>query len=89
MQKPGRSAADRHFAGSQKKDDKVIKQKEKAERERDSRMARLRDLRLAKEGSAGAEVAAAEKPAAVGETEAPESPEELAARLPRVHPHQS
>jgi hypothetical protein len=88
MQKRGRSDADRYFAGG-KKDDKVIKQKEKAERERDSRMARLRDLRLAKEGSDAAGPAATGKPASVEETEAPDSPEAFTARLPRVHPHQS
>lgn len=55
MSKSARSRVEQHFASGPKKDDKVIKQKEKAERERDGRMARLRDLRLAKEAEQAAE----------------------------------
>ncbi|MGF1628136.1 MAG: hypothetical protein ACFCUT_01560 [Kiloniellaceae bacterium] len=77
MWKSNKSRAEQHFASTQKKDDKVLKQKEKTQRERDERMARLRDLRLAKEA---AEQTAAEPPAS--EQEAPD-------RLPKVHPHQS
>lgn len=57
MSKSARSRVEQHFSGGPKKDDKVIKQKEKAERERDGRMARLRDLRLAKEAEQAAESA--------------------------------
>lgn len=91
MPKSAGSAANQYFGRSQKKDDKLIEQKAKAERDRDGRMARLRDLRLAKEGGPG-EPAAAELPAApetADAVEAPESPEAFTARLPRVHPHQS
>ena len=77
MWKSNKSRAEQHFASTQKKDDKVLKQKEKTQRERDERMARLRDLRLAKEA---AEQASGEQP---------ESQEEASARLPKVHPHQS
>lgn len=89
MWKPGRSEAERHFGGSQSKDDKVIKQKEKTERERDTRMTRLRDLRLAKEADKAAEQVAAEKPTVPDQSTAPESGAMLSARLPRVHPHRS
>src|SRR3546814_4374293 len=40
MWKPNKSRAEQHFAASHKKDDQVIKQKEKTQRERDERMAR-------------------------------------------------
>lgn len=51
MWKPTKSRAEQQFAAAQKKDDPLIKQKEKSQRERDERMARLRDLRLAKEAA--------------------------------------
>ena len=87
MWKSNKSRAEQHFATPQKKDDKVLKQKEKTQRERDERMARLRDLRLAKEA---AEQAPADQPEATGKQPAsPESQEEISARLPKVHPHRS
>lgn len=83
MWKPTKSRAEQHFAASQKKDDKVIKQKEKTEREREERMTRLRDLRLAKE-------AAEQRTSDAPETPEPAlTPEEYSARLPKVHPHRS
>ena len=78
MWKSSKSRAEQHFSAA-KKDDKTIKQKEKAQRERDDRMARLRELRLAKEA---AEQGAATEPATGGEDAA-------APRLPKVHPHRS
>jgi len=87
MWKSNKSRAEQHFATSQKKDDKLIKQKEKTQRERDERMARLRDLRLAKEAAEQAGTADAASPAA--EPEASMSAEEFTARLPKVHPHRS
>lgn len=89
MWKPGRTRAEQHFSNSQKKDDQVIKQKEKVERDRDDRMARLRDLRLAKESGEAAEREAAKTPAARKDPETPESTEPASRRLPRVHPHRS
>lgn len=94
MRKPGSSDAERYFARSQKKDDKVVRQKEKTERDRDSRMARLRDLRLARDVGQAAAPAADATPDAdltpdAGRAEAPENPEDLSARLPQVHPHRS
>ena len=86
MWKPTKSRAEQHFAATQKKDDKLIRQKEKTQRERDERMARLRDQRLAKEA---AEQQAAALPESKAPADAPESAEELSARLPKVHPHQS
>lgn len=81
MWKSSKSRAEQHFAASGKKDDKTIKQKEKAQRERDDRMARLRELRLAKEAAEQGDAAAA----------APAVAEEGSAtpRLPKVHPHRS
>ncbi len=95
MWKSSKSRAEQQFGASQKKVDAVIKQKEKTQRERDERMARLRDLRLAKEAADAKE--AAEKEAAAGptakptakQTEAAASAEEISARLPKVHPHNS
>jgi hypothetical protein len=99
MWKPTKSRAEQHFAAAQKRDDKVIKQKEKTQRERDERMARLRNLRLAKEaaeqqapepapaGSAGgAETRKLETEGASPESETAEA---FTARLPKVHPHRS
>ncbi|GAB4352072.1 MAG: hypothetical protein Kow00114_00480 [Kiloniellaceae bacterium] len=91
MWKSSKSRAEQQFSASQKKDDTLIKQKEKAQRERDERMARLRDLRLAKEAAerdAAAQPQSAAKPTAEP-AEAAESPEEISARLPKVHPHRS
>lgn len=51
MWKPSKARAEQQFAATQKKDDSVIRQKEKAQRERDDRVARLRELRLAKEAA--------------------------------------
>lgn len=99
MWKSGRSRAEQHFGKDQKKDDKVIKQKEKAERDRDDRMARLRDQRLAREAEAAApEPAVPEssvpessvpESSAPEPSEAPEGAGDRPARLPRVHPHRS
>ena len=89
MWKSSKSRAEQLFATSQNKDDTLVKQKERRQRERDDRMARLRDLRLAKE--AAEQKSAAEPPAdAIPEPgEPPLSAEELTARLPKVHPHRS
>ena len=98
MWKPTKSRAEQHFAAAQKKDDKLIRQKEKTQRERDERMARLRDQRLAKEAAdqqatalpAGKAPAGAPEGAPESSPEsAPESAEQIAARLPKVHPHRS
>lgn len=83
MWKPNKSRAEQQFAATQKKDDKLLKQKEKTERERDERMTRLRDLRLAREAAAQPNAAAPETPGSA------ETAEDAAARLPKVHPHSS
>ena len=51
MAKSARSKAEQMFAASQKKSDDHRKQKEKAERESDAHIAKLRALRLAKEAA--------------------------------------
>jgi hypothetical protein len=87
MWKSSKSRAEQHFAAAGKKDDKTIKQKEKTQRERDDRMARLRELRLAKEA---AEQGAAAGPAASAAAEASGRDDgTTASRLPKVHPHRS
>ena len=81
MWKPNKSRAEHQFAAAQKKDDPVIKQKEKSQRERDERMARLRELRLAKEAAELQATAAPDAPA--------DDPETASDRLPKVHTHRS
>lgn len=81
MWKSSKSRAEQHFAASGKKDDKTIKQKEKAQRERDDRMARLRELRLAKEAAEQSDAVAAAPEAGDQDTASPQ--------LPKVHPHRS
>jgi hypothetical protein len=82
MWKSNKSRAEQHFAAAGKKDDKTIRQKEKTQRERDDRMARLRELRLAKEAAEQGPAPAVE-PAAAAEEDA------ASPRLPKVHPHRS
>ena len=86
MWKPDRARAEQHFAGSQNKSDNTIKQKEKTERDRDDRMARLRDLRLAKEANEAAGQKPAENAPAAEQPAPPEGTEELSEQ---PHPHQS
>jgi len=81
MWKSSKSRAEQHFS-SAKTDDTTVKQKEKAQRERDDRMARLRELRLAKEAAGQETVVPAGAPEAAAD--AAEAP-----RLPKVHPHRS
>ena len=66
MMKSTRSKAEAQFAATQKKDKQVVKAKEKARLERAEQVAKLRELRLAKEAAdkEAAEKAAAEKAAA-------------------------
>jgi hypothetical protein len=64
MMKSARSRAEEQFAATRKKDQHVLKEKEKAEQARAEHMASLRALRLAKEAAdkkAAAEHAAARK----------------------------
>lgn len=101
MWKPTRSRAEQQFAAGQKRDQTLIKQKEKVQRERDERMARLRDLRLAKEAAEQAEAdqsggsrsvasdEARSETGAIDTAEAQENAEAGAPLLPRVHPHRS
>lgn len=95
MWKPTRSRAEQHFASGQKNDQTLIKQKEKTQRERDERMARLRDLRLAKEAAeqSAAEETTAPQADGAGKAAAKSEPlaesEDVSARLPRVHTHRS
>ncbi|MEQ8356909.1 MAG: hypothetical protein RH942_15310 [Kiloniellaceae bacterium] len=63
MWKSPKSKAEQQFAAGQKKDQALIKQKEKAQKERDERMARLRALRLAKEAADEAAANAEQSPA--------------------------
>ena len=86
MWKNNKSRAEQHFSSGQKKSDAVIKQKERTQRERDDRMARLRDLRLAKEA---AELKAAGQPVEAQDKTGSERAEAFTARLPKVHPHRS
>ncbi|MDP6788865.1 MAG: hypothetical protein QGI13_17295 [Rhodospirillales bacterium] len=51
MQKTVKSRAEEQFTATQKKDEKILKDKEKARRERAESVARLRGLRLAKEAA--------------------------------------
>jgi hypothetical protein len=88
MWKPNKSRAEHQFAATQKKDDPVIKQKEKSQRERDERMARLRDLRLAKE-AAEQQTAVAPDATLPDAPVSADTPEALTARLPKVHSHRS
>lgn len=83
MWKPNKSRAEHQFAAAQKKDDPVIKQKEKSQRERDERMARLRELRLAKEAAEQQATTAPDAPAPA------DDPETVTDRLPKVHTHRS
>lgn len=95
MWKQNRSRAEQQFAAGQKRDQTLIKQKEKAQRERDERMARLRDLRLAKEAADQPAAGPSEeaRDSAATETavqaEAAEDAPSSAPRLPKVHPHRS
>lgn len=68
MLKSVRSRAEEQFAATQKKDKQALKEKEKAQQERDQHIARLRALRLAKEAAdkQAADEAAAAKAAAKG-----------------------
>ena len=68
------SRAEEQFAATQKKDMQALKEKDKAQQEMAERMARLRDLRLAKE--AAAKEADAEKAAAKNKKPS---------RLPQAH----
>ncbi len=95
MWKTPKSRAEQQFAAAQKKDQALISQKEKTQRERDVRMARLRELRLAKEAAdkaaaeeneppqQGAPTAAVKAPAPAGEAK------EVPGRLARSHTHRS
>ncbi len=74
MLKPARSRAEKLFTATQKKDNQLLKEKEKAQQERAKHLATLRALRLAKE--AADKEAAAEKGAAKNEMPSP---------LPQVH----
>ena len=74
MLKSVNSRAEEKFAAIQKKDEKALKEKEKALQERAEHVAGLRALRLAKE--AAAEEAAAEKTAAKNKKPS---------RLPKAH----
>ena len=81
-----KSRAEQQFAASQKKDKKVLKEREKARQDQADKMAKLRSLRLAKEAEdkAAAELAAqqvAAKKAASKKKKAPE--------LPQTHRRQS
>ncbi len=51
MDKSIKSRAEEQFAGTQKKDKRVLKEKEIARQERAEEVARLRALRLAKEAA--------------------------------------
>ena len=61
MLKSVKSRAEEQYAATQKKDKQALKEKEKAQLERDQHMAKLRGLRLAKEAE---DKKAAEKEAA-------------------------
>ena len=63
MLKSARSRAEQQFTATQKKSNKALKRKEKAQQDVSEKMARLRALRLAKEAAdkEAAEQAAAEK----------------------------
>jgi len=65
MLKTVKSRAEEQFTATQKKDKKVLKDKEKARQERLEYVARLRSLRLAKEAldKEAAEAEAKKKPA--------------------------
>ena len=65
MRKSAKSRAEEQFAATQKNDNQVLKEKEKAWQERAEHVASLRALRLAKEAAdkKAAEKAAAEKAA--------------------------
>jgi hypothetical protein len=102
MWKSAKSRAEQQFAAGQKKDQTLIKQKEKAQQEREERMTRLRNLRLAKEAAdrkaaqqADSQEAVLEKTGAAPSATETSGVEDAAAekgrplRLPRVHPHQS
>jgi len=66
MLKTVKSRSEEQFTATQKKDKKVLKDKEKARQERSEYVARLRSLRLAKEvvDKEAAEAEAKKKPAA-------------------------
>ncbi len=66
MLKPARSRAEKLFTATQKKDDQLLKEKEKAQQKRVKHLASLRALRLAKEAAdkEAVEEADAEKGAA-------------------------
>ena len=51
MLKPARSRAEKLFTATQKKDNQLLKEKEKAQQERAKHLATLRALRLAKEAA--------------------------------------
>tara|TARA_B100000959_G_C14707372_1_gene511362 strand:- start:418 stop:600 length:183 start_codon:yes stop_codon:yes gene_type:complete len=51
MKKPIISRAEEQFTATQKKDERALKAKDKAEQERADKRARLKALRLAKEAS--------------------------------------
>ena len=61
MSKSARSKAEEKFAATQKKDDKILQEKEEARQKEAEHTARLRALRLAKE-AADREAAASETP---------------------------
>lgn len=83
MWKSSKSRAEQHFSGA-KTDNTTIKQKEKVQREREDRVARLRELRLAKEAAEQQTLAPAGAPEPAAAPDAEEAP-----RLPKVHPHRS
>jgi len=49
--KSKRSRAEKHFTATQRKDDQVLKEREKARQKAADHIARLRALRLAKEAA--------------------------------------
>lgn len=51
MSKSARSRAEAQFAATQKKDDKILQEKEEARQKEADQTARLRALRLAKEAA--------------------------------------
>ncbi len=75
MFKTARLTAEEQFAATQKKDKRVLKEKEKARQEIAEHVASLRALRLAKEA---ADKKAAEKAAAKNNKPS---------RLPQAHPY--
>ncbi len=82
MLKPARSRAEKLFTATQKKDNQLLKEKEKAQQKRAEQVASLRALRLAKE-------AANKEAAEETDAENGDAKNKKPSRLPQAHRRQS